>query len=128
MRELNDSRLLLQTTLLGIGNVVICTDAQGNVTLINPVAQQLTEWRQEEVAGRPLETVFRIVDQDLAGSRPSALNCASCGYRFSPGSVKKNVEPAPGLDFTHIVPPCLSTIFLQMVSPSPVPLGLLWRR
>jgi PAS domain S-box-containing protein len=63
MRELDDSRRLFQTTLMGIGDAVICTDARGDVTLINPVAQQLTEWRQEEAAGRPLETVFRIVQE-----------------------------------------------------------------
>jgi hypothetical protein len=63
----------------------------------------------------------------LAGSRPSALTeLAAPGS--PPGSVKKKVEPVPGLDFTHIVPPSPSTILLQMVSPRPVPLGVLWRR
>lgn len=35
--------------------------------------------------------------------------------------VKKNCEPLPSLEFTHISPPCLSTIFLHMDKPIPVP-------
>jgi hypothetical protein len=34
---------------------------------------------------------------------------------------KLNVEPRPGCDSTEILPPCRSTIFLQMASPTPVP-------
>src|SRR5262249_48599125 len=37
------------------------------------------------------------------------------------GSVKANVEPCPGCDSTHIRPPCISMIRLEMASPKPVP-------
>lgn len=53
----------LKTTLLSIGDGVISTDSQGNVLLLNRVAEQLTGWSQEEAFGRPLEEVFYIINE-----------------------------------------------------------------
>src|SRR6202034_1112948 len=38
-----------------------------------------------------------------------------------PCMVNRNVDPWPSCDSTEIAPPCLSTIFLQIASPIPVP-------
>src|ERR1700733_7649536 len=38
-----------------------------------------------------------------------------------PTKAKRNVEPCPGCDSTEILPPCRSTIFLQIANPMPVP-------
>jgi hypothetical protein len=35
--------------------------------------------------------------------------------------VKKKVDPTPSSDSTHALPPCLSTIFFTIASPTPVP-------
>jgi PAS domain S-box-containing protein len=51
-----------RTTLTSIGDAVIVTDAQGRITLLNPVARALTRWGEEAI-GRPLEEVFRIVNE-----------------------------------------------------------------
>ncbi|HKW93824.1 MAG TPA: CHASE3 domain-containing protein [Methylomirabilota bacterium] len=53
----------LRTTLTSIGDAVVVTDARGRVTLMNPVAQRLTAWGGDAVE-RPLEEVFRIVNED----------------------------------------------------------------
>ena len=53
---------LFQTTLTSIGDGVILTDDRGQVTLMNPEAERLTSWKFAEAAGRPLSTVFRIVN------------------------------------------------------------------
>ena len=53
----------LATTLRSIGDAVIATDAQGIVTMINPVAEKLTGWRQAKARGKPLDEVFRIVNE-----------------------------------------------------------------
>ncbi len=53
----------LKTTLLSIGDGVISVDRQGNIVLINEVAEKLTGWRQEEAFGRPLEEVFNIINE-----------------------------------------------------------------
>jgi PAS domain-containing protein len=41
---LYEQRQWLQVTLSSIGDGVITTDAEGNVTFLNPVAQSLTGW------------------------------------------------------------------------------------
>ncbi len=53
----------LRTTLASIGDAVITTDIQGRITGLNAVAESLTGWKTEEAAGLPLETVFRIVNE-----------------------------------------------------------------
>lgn len=51
-----------QVTLNSIGDAVVCTDATGTVTFLNPVAEAMTGWKAEEAAGRPFAQVFRIID------------------------------------------------------------------
>ncbi len=53
----------LRVTLTSIGDGVITTDALGQVTLLNPVAETLTGWKNENAFGQPLSSVFQIVDQ-----------------------------------------------------------------
>ena len=52
-----------QTTLASIGDAVIVTDAQGNVTALNPVAQRLTGWPLDAARGKPLAEVFLIYNE-----------------------------------------------------------------
>ncbi|MEA2549099.1 MAG: hypothetical protein QOE42_1697 [Chloroflexota bacterium] len=49
-------------TLNSIGDAVACTDSAGNLTLLNPIAQELTGWSWADAAGRPMTEVIRIVD------------------------------------------------------------------
>ncbi len=52
----------LDITLNSIGDAVIATDADGNITRMNPVAAQLTGWSLEEVRGQSLKSIFPIID------------------------------------------------------------------
>ena len=54
---------LLRVTLSSIGDAVVTTDPGGVVTFVNPVAETLTGWPLAEATGRPLEEVFRIVNE-----------------------------------------------------------------
>jgi len=40
------------------------TNTEGRVTFLNPVAESLTGWTQDEAAGLSLEDVFKIINQD----------------------------------------------------------------
>ena len=61
--EIERQREQLRVTLTSIGDAVIVTDTNGNITFLNPVAASLTGWKPEEAAGQPLERVFRIVNE-----------------------------------------------------------------
>src|SRR5215510_8840080 len=60
---LRQQREWLQVTLSSIGDAVIATDTDGDVTFLNPVAESLTGWKQEEAQGQPLRKVFNIMNE-----------------------------------------------------------------
>jgi PAS domain S-box-containing protein len=62
--ELRDQRKWLEVTLESIGDGVITADVDGNVTTLNPVAEELTGWTTAEAKGQPLTKVFHIVNED----------------------------------------------------------------
>ncbi len=53
----------LAVTLRSIGDGVIAADAEGCVTMLNPVAETLTGWSNADAQGMPLSAVFRIIDE-----------------------------------------------------------------
>jgi PAS domain S-box-containing protein len=61
--ETSASEERYRTTLLGIGDAVISTDAEGRIELMNPVAEAMTGWSLIEAHGRPLQDVFRVVNE-----------------------------------------------------------------
>ncbi|MFO7594342.1 MAG: EAL domain-containing protein [Pseudomonadota bacterium] len=52
-----------QVTLRSIGDAVITTDTSGRIEFMNPIAEQLTEWRIQDAIGEPLQHVFRIINE-----------------------------------------------------------------
>jgi PAS domain S-box-containing protein len=62
--EVKRQRKWFETTLASIGDGVITADCDGKVTLLNPIAEQLTGWSSAEAKGQPLEKVFRIVNEE----------------------------------------------------------------
>ena len=55
---------IFKTTLYSIGDAVIATDREGKITLLNPVAEQLTGWSEKDAEGRPLGEVFHIISEE----------------------------------------------------------------
>ena len=62
-RALREREQWLDTTLRSIGDGVIATDAQGRVTLMNPVAETLTGWTESQAKGVPSQEVFHIINE-----------------------------------------------------------------
>ncbi len=63
-RTLHISEGRLAVTLNSIGDAVMATDAEGRVTLMNPLAERLTGWTRDEAVGRPVDEIFHIISQD----------------------------------------------------------------
>ena len=54
----------LAVTLNSIGDAVIATDANGCVTLLNPLAIKLTGWSFAEAEGRQVDEIFHIINEE----------------------------------------------------------------
>ncbi len=61
--SLASERERLAVTLKSIGDGVITTDINGNVVLINRVAEELTGWSQQQAYGRNIQEVFSVKDE-----------------------------------------------------------------
>jgi len=53
----------LAVTLRSIGEGVITTDLSGKILLLNKVAEKLTGWSNDAASARPLEEVFKILNE-----------------------------------------------------------------
>lgn len=52
-----------QVTLGSIGDGVITTDLKGDIEYMNTVAEQSTGWKLEDARGKPIFSVFNVVDE-----------------------------------------------------------------
>lgn len=59
-QEVRDS---LRTTLASIGDAVISSDTRGRVVFANPIAQSLLGLREDDIVGKHLDEVFYIVNE-----------------------------------------------------------------
>jgi PAS domain S-box-containing protein len=62
--EVERQKELLSVTLMSIGDAVIVTDVQGQITAMNNVAEALTGWSWDDAKGAPCEAVFKIINQE----------------------------------------------------------------
>ncbi|MCK5183681.1 MAG: PAS domain S-box protein, partial [Candidatus Heimdallarchaeota archaeon] len=62
--ELVRSRNEILITLDSIGDAVISTDSKGNIIFMNPVAEDLTGWKEEESVGKNIKEIFHIVNEE----------------------------------------------------------------
>lgn len=58
--RLRQSESRYKTTINNIDDGVIAVNPDGRVTLLNPLAEKLTGWREHEAIGQPLQQVFPV--------------------------------------------------------------------
>jgi PAS domain S-box-containing protein len=72
--KLKESKKWLEAAVDGIGDAVIGTDQNGIIKLINPIAQALTGWKEEESLGKNLSIVFNITGKDTGMNVEDPVN------------------------------------------------------
>ena len=60
---LNETTEEFGTSLYSIGDGVITTDISGQIVRMNPVAESLTGWKENEAKGLHINKVFNIIDE-----------------------------------------------------------------
>ena len=68
----------LSVTLSSVGDGLIATDRDNIITMINGVTAKLTGWSEAEAQGKPIDEVFRIVNES---SRAKVINPAEEAIR-----------------------------------------------
>ena len=61
--RVRDSERRYATTIRCIADCVIVTDTDMKITLMNPAAQSVTGWKQEEAVGKKLDEVCKLVEE-----------------------------------------------------------------
>ncbi len=62
-QKLRESEEWLSTMLKSIGDGVIAIDIKGIIIFLNPIAESLTGWKQENAIGQHINNVFRIINE-----------------------------------------------------------------
>lgn len=75
-RALRAEKDRLRVMLRSIGDAVICTDAQGRVVFMNPVAETLTGHSLEKAIGMPLASIHAPLDEETREPIPVGLPVA----------------------------------------------------
>jgi diguanylate cyclase (GGDEF)-like protein/PAS domain S-box-containing protein len=63
-----------QVTLESIGDGVITTDMNSNIAYLNPIAEKMTGWKNQDAVGRPILEVFRILNESTRKLAPNPVD------------------------------------------------------
>ncbi|MBV6324323.1 sensor histidine kinase [Duganella violaceipulchra] len=66
----------LSATLTSIGDAVIATNTRAKIILLNPAAEKLTGWSQEQAVGQPFADVVRLVNHTTRLPLEDPATCA----------------------------------------------------
>jgi PAS domain S-box-containing protein len=62
-KMLQESEEKMSLMLRNIGDAVVATDDKMNITFMNSVGEKLSGWREQEVKGKQIEEVFKMVGE-----------------------------------------------------------------
>lgn len=72
----SQERQWLKVTLASIGDGVIATDNNMLVTFLNPIAERLTGWSLLDAAGKRVDEIFKLIDEESLNPIPSPVRAA----------------------------------------------------
>jgi diguanylate cyclase (GGDEF)-like protein/PAS domain S-box-containing protein len=62
-QQLQEERERLAVTLNSIGDGIIVVDVENRVTMLNPVAEELTGWTLDDARGKDIHAIFHVVHE-----------------------------------------------------------------
>jgi diguanylate cyclase (GGDEF)-like protein/PAS domain S-box-containing protein len=74
---LYDEKERARVTLNSIGDAVISTNVEGKITYLNTVAERLTGWVSPQALGKPLESVFQLIESSSREPIANAMALAT---------------------------------------------------
>jgi PAS domain S-box-containing protein len=77
-KALKETQQWYATTLISIGDATIATDIDGFVTFMNPTAEILTGWNQEQALGAFITQILDLVDGETRDPIENPLLAAMC--------------------------------------------------
>ncbi len=77
-KALKETQQWYATTLISIGDATIATDIDGFVTFMNPTAEILTGWNQEQALGAFITQILDLVDGETRQPIENPLLAAMC--------------------------------------------------
>ena len=77
-KALKDTQQWYATTLVSIGDATIAADIDGLITFMNPTAEILTGWNQEQALGALITQILDIVDEKTRQPIENPLLAAMC--------------------------------------------------
>ncbi len=93
-RDLSDTRTRLDATLAHVSDGIIAADPDGVIHLINPMAEQITGWRRQDLQHVTLDRIMTLEPFEAGGIqlRPHML----AGAQFSNGRYVRQYLRRPG--------------------------------
>ncbi len=94
--KLREREEYLSALLKSIGDGVIATDSGGLITFLNPLAEKLTGWKQEEALNKPLSEVFTtpgLAPESLLSSHQTPIETTLCSRDGKEFPVEKIIMP-----------------------------------
>jgi len=76
MEKLRESHHWLETVLRSMGDAVIATDNDGHITFVNPSAERLTGLKHDDAAGKSLDELIKIIDEETMTPVNSLISMA----------------------------------------------------
>ncbi len=80
-----ESEQRLRAILVSLGEAVVVCNLQGTIELMNPAAEQLSEWSQAEAVGAAFDTVFPLQNAEARSPAESPI-----------GLIRRQLRPTTG--------------------------------
>ncbi|VVB65235.1 Chemotaxis protein CheY [uncultured archaeon] len=100
MEKLRESHHWLETVLKSMGDAVIATDNDGNITFVNPSAERLTGLKNDDAVGLSLDEVVRIIDEESWNPVKNLVGIALSKNSAAASSVSNLLSRPDGKDVT----------------------------